>query len=157
MKVKPFENVRDQFGFCGIWCGSCSAGNGAIVELTRRYEEIVKKNKLEKWAPKDFDFGEFMKGLASIQKVPLCPGCLKGGGNPTCEVRTCALEKNLPSCSFCDQLRKPSNFQSLEKALPNIREDLIKIKNVALQELIEKYISELKGKFPHCILFCSAL
>ncbi len=81
MAVKPFDDVENQIGFCGIWCGSCPAGNGSVVELTRRYEEVVKKNQLEKWAPKDFDFEEFMKGLASLQKVSLCQGCLKGGGN----------------------------------------------------------------------------
>lgn len=45
METKPFDNVENQIGLCGIWCGSCPAGNGSVVELTRRYEEIVKKNR----------------------------------------------------------------------------------------------------------------
>jgi hypothetical protein len=56
MKAAAFENVKDQIGFCGIWCGSCPSGSGAIMELTRIYEETVKKSKLEKRAPKDLDF-----------------------------------------------------------------------------------------------------
>ena len=72
MKVKPFENVKDQIGYCGIWCGSCVVGNGTLRELTKRYEEIIKSYGLEHWAPKDFDFKEFMKGLASIETMPLC-------------------------------------------------------------------------------------
>jgi len=72
MKAEPFENVKNPIGFCGIWCGSCAVGHGVLRELTRRYGEIIKMYGLEEWAPKDFDFGEFKKGLASIQAVPLC-------------------------------------------------------------------------------------
>jgi len=63
---EPFENVKEQTGFCGIWCGSCAAGNGAIVELARRFEKVVRDYELEMWVPKEFDFKEFMKGLTSI-------------------------------------------------------------------------------------------
>jgi len=155
LNIKPFENVKDQIGFCGIWCGSCSGGNGVTMELTERYEEFVKKCNLEKWAPKDFDFKEFMKGLASIQKMPSCPGCLKGGGDPTCKIRICALKKNISDCSQCDQLMECENFETLEKHYPNIKKDLIKNKNANRQKLIEKWTTELKSKWPHCILLCT--
>jgi len=157
MKPRPFDNVKNQIGFCGIWCGSCPAGNGAIVELTGKYEEIVKENQLEKWAPKDFDFKEFMKGLASIQKISLCPGCRSGGGNPVCKIRTCAKEKNKTVCHECTQLSACDNFQDLEKSHPHVRKDLIKAKHTSQQKLIENYAKELKRKFPHCILSCDAV
>lgn len=109
LEAEPFENVKNQIGFCGIWCGSCAAGNGAIVELARRFDKIVKDYQLEKWVPKDFDFKEFMKGLASIQAMPLCPGCQKGGGPPTCRVKVCALKKGVTDCSQCTQLIECKN------------------------------------------------
>ena len=95
LKIKPFENVKNQIGFCGIWCGSCVVGNGTLRELTKRYEEIIEKYGLKEWAPKDSDFKEFMKGLASIQAVPLCRGCLKGDGRPNCEMRVCVSNKKI--------------------------------------------------------------
>jgi len=153
MTGKPFENVKNQIGFCGIWCGSCAGGNGVSIELTKRYEEFVKKGNLEKWAPKTFDFKEFMKGLASIQNVHPCPGCLKGGGNPTCKVRICASKKSIVSCGQCDQLMICKNFEDLEKHYPKIKDDLTKTKGTSRQELIEKWINELKSKWPHCVLF----
>jgi len=55
---KHFDNVKDQTGYCGIWCGSCVAGNGVLQELTERYDRIIKDYDLEQWAPKDFDFKE---------------------------------------------------------------------------------------------------
>lgn len=155
METKPFDNVENQIGFCGIWCGSCPAGNGSVVELTRRYEDVVKKNRMEKWAPKDFDFKEFMKGLASLQKVPLCQGCIKGGGNPTCEIRICAKEKKMSNCSQCELLMSCKNFEMLEKSNPHVRKDLLKNKGTSQRELIAKWKVELKEKFPHCLVLCN--
>ena len=156
METKPFDNVENQIGFCGIWCGSCPAGNGSVIELTRRYEETVKKNQLEKWAPRDFDFEEFMKGLASLQKVSLCSGCLKGGGNPSCTIRMCAREKKVFNCSQCELLMSCRNFEMLEKSHPNIKKDLLKTKSTSQQKLIRKWKTELKAKFPHCLVLCSS-
>jgi len=34
---------------------------------------------MSEWCPKDFDYGEFSKDLASIKRMPLCQSCLKGG------------------------------------------------------------------------------
>jgi len=117
----------------------------------------VKKNKMEKWAPKDFDFREFMKGLSSIQKVTACPGCRKGGGNANCDVRICAIGRNMLSCSQCDELLTCKKFKTFEESHPRIKEDLKKIKNVDQKKLVEKWTDELKAKFPSCILFCNAV
>ncbi len=65
MTDKRFENVKDQIGFCGIWCGSCVVGNGALRELTKRYEQVIQAYGLQEWGPKDFDFKEFKKALSS--------------------------------------------------------------------------------------------
>lgn len=156
LETEPFENVKNQIGFCGIWCGSCLGGNGAIQRLAKKFEEIVKNRGLEEWVPKNFDFKEFVKGLGSMQAMSLCPGCRKGGGPSACKIRICALEKSVGDCSLCDQLVKCENFELLEKTHPKIKEDLMKIKNKNRTELIEKWMSELKGKWPHCILLCAS-
>lgn len=154
--TEGFENVKNQIGFCGIWCGSCLGGNDAIQELTRKYEQIIKRSKpaLEKWAPKEFDLNELMKGLACIQAMPLCPGCKKGGGIPTCKIRICASQKNMTSCSQCPRLAECKNFESLEQGHPKIKEELRKIKDVDQKAVIDMRMSELKTKWPHCVLLC---
>jgi hypothetical protein len=156
LEAKGFEYVKNQIGFCGIWCGSCTGGNGAITELARRLDELIKSSNAEKWVPKEFDFNEFMKGLTCIQAAPLCSGCQKGGGDPTCKVRTCAQKKNIVNCSQCDALMGCKSFEALEQYYPKIKEDLKKIKNTSQGELVEKWTSELKTKWPHCILLCDA-
>lgn len=128
-----------------------------MQELAKKFEKISEKlPQMEKWVPKNFDFKEFMKGLTSIQAITLCPGCRKGGGPPTCRIRICALEKGMADCSQCDQLSGCKNFEQLEKDYPKIKEDLMEIKNKNRQELIEKWMSELKNKWPHCILVCAS-
>ena len=156
MTTKGFENVKNQIGYCGIWCGSCPGGNGAILELTRRLEQALKGSNPEYWVPKELDFKEFMKGLATIQTASLCSGCRKGGGDPTCQIRICASKRNIENCSQCNELIECKNFENLEKYNPRIKEELMKIKNVDQKEIIEKWTSELKTKWPHCVLLCEA-
>jgi hypothetical protein len=86
--------------------------------------------------------------------MPLCPGCKKGGGNPTCEIRMCALKKNMTNCNQCEALTECKNFESLEKNNPKIKDDLRKIGNADQKEVVEKWMNELKRKWPHCVLLC---
>lgn len=157
MGSEAFRNVKNQVGYCGIWCGSCPGGNGVSIELTRKYDEFVKKNQLEKWAPRTFSFSEFEKGLAAIQAMSSCVGCLKGGGNPACKVRLCASEKQVVNCSQCEELSVCKNFEALEQTHPNIKEVLRKMKNDKVQALIKKWIKELSQKWPYCILLCPSV
>ena len=155
MGTEAFENVKKQIGYCGIWCGSCVVGNGTLRELTKKYETIIKNYDLEGWAPKDFDFKEFAKGLTSIQAMALCPGCLKGGGRDNCEMKACASNKGLSDCSQCDQPEACKNHETLQKMRTGARNAglSVKTKDIDPQELIKKWTAELKSKWPCCILF----
>ncbi len=154
-KDAAFGNVKSQIGFCGIWCGSCVVGNGTLRELTERYEEITNKYGLGKWCPKDFDYGEFSKGLASIQRMPLCPGCLKGGGRDDCEIRTCASNKGLQDCTECNNLSECKHGEILEKMRSGALEAglLVKVNGADRQTLLREWTVVLKTKWPSCILF----
>ena len=66
MQNEAFENVKNQIGFCGLWCGSCIVGNETLRELTRRFEGLIKSYGVDQWGAKDFDSKEFIRGLASI-------------------------------------------------------------------------------------------
>jgi hypothetical protein len=157
MKTDAFENVRDQIGACGIWCGSCVAGNGALRELTKKYEQVIKAYGLQEWGPKEFDFREFMRGLTSIQTMPLCQGCRKGDGKPNCEFRPCTQNKGIEDCSQCDRPSVCEHSQALEKMQTGALSAglLVKTEKADPKKLITEWTSELKGKWPHSILFIS--
>jgi hypothetical protein len=152
---KPFENVKDQIGFCGIWCGSCVVGNGALRELTQKYEEVIQAYGLQEWGPKDFDFKEFTKGLSSIQAMPLCQGCSKGDGKPNCEIRRCASKKKINDCTECDQPEACKHAEILEKMRTGaLRANLlVKTENVDRRKLVKRWTAELQTKWPSSILF----
>ena len=155
LEPESFQNVKNQIGFCGVWCGSCVAGNGALRELTARYEDVIKTYGLPQWGPKQVDFREFMKGLRSIEEMPLCQGCLKGDGKPNCQIRACALNKKINDCSQCDQPSDCKNSEALQKMREGARDAglLVKTEDIDRRRLILKWTRELKGKWPHSILF----
>ena len=155
MDLKAFENVRDQIGYCGIWCGSCAVGNGTLQELPRRFEEIIKGYGLEAWVSKDFDFKEFSKGLVSIQATPICPGCRKGGGATGCEMKACASERGLNDCLECGLPETCENRDKLLRMRTGALDAGLIVKNeiVDPRELIEGWTEDLKNKWPANILF----
>jgi hypothetical protein len=124
--------------------------------LTKRYEKIVEKYGLREWAPEDFDYNKFKKELASIQEVSFCSGCLKGGGRTDCEMRNCAANKKIADCCRCDDFMTRKNSEPFQKMREGARDAnlMVQDKNVDRQEFIENGTSELKKKFPSCILLC---
>jgi hypothetical protein len=150
-----FENVRSQIGYCGIWCGSCVVGTGALRELTGRYEGTTKAYGLHDWAPRDFDHSEFWKGLESIRGIPLCPGCLRGGGRDDCEIRACASSRELHDCTECGEFGECEQAEIVEKMRSGARAAglFVKEPDTENEELIERWTAELKGRWPCCVLF----
>ena len=155
MKAEAFENVKSQIGFCGIWCGSCVVGNGTLGELTKGYGEVVRRYGLAEWAPKDFNFEEFTKGLASIQTIPPCSGCRKGGGRDDCEMRICASGKGIADCSECGRPDMCKNHATLNhmRAGAQLAGLFVKTDKANQEELLANWTAELKGRWPCCILF----
>jgi hypothetical protein len=154
METKAFENVKNQIGCCGIWCGSCVVGNGTLKALAKRCEHVIGGYGVDEWAAKDFDGKEFMKGLAAIQTVPVCRGCLKGGGNEVCKIRPCVSNKKLHDCMECKDMKTCENTEALQK----VRTGALRVGMLARtendktdrQELIKKWTAEIKSKCPHC-------
>jgi hypothetical protein len=156
-RTQAFENVRDQIGSCGIWCGSCIVGNGALQELTRRYKELIGVYGLEEWGPKDFDYKELLQGLGSIQSIPLCLGCLKGGGRENCEMRSCAEHRKISGCQACAELIECKHTELLN----HMRSGAIKAglfvntEDIDRQQLIKNWTAKLRTHWPCSVLFAN--
>jgi hypothetical protein len=153
--TSPFENVRAQVGYCGIWCGSCVVGNGALGELTKKYKELLDMYGVLEWGPQDFDRQAFLKGLESLQGTPACAGCLRMGGRDNCEIRTCALSKGIDECSKCDTKASCRHMEILHHMRSGALAAglFLKAEFADKQDLIDTWMPELKNRWPCRILF----
>jgi hypothetical protein len=154
-RLQAYENVKDQLGYCGIWCGSCVVGNGTFIELTKRYQDLIGAYDLLEWGPRDFDHGEFSKGLESFQKVSSCLGCLKGGGRDHCEIRDCASERELQHCISCDEFTNCPHAHILQHMRQGALGAGLFVKTEAgdRNEWLKKHTIKLMGKWPCSIMF----
>lgn len=154
MDSKHFDNVKNQIGRCGIWCGSCVVGNGTLKDLAKRSEHIIGGYGVDEWGAKDFDGKEFMKGLASIQSIPVCIGCLKGGGNTECRIRPCVSNRRISDCMECGDVKSCKNIEALQK----VRTGALRVGMLAKtendkanrQQLVEKWTATIRSKCPQC-------
>ncbi|MBO3797377.1 MAG: DUF3795 domain-containing protein [Thermoproteota archaeon] len=91
-------------GFCGVCCNHCGMRE-RIPEMARNLKRFIDAYGYAEWirnVARGFDFDDLMKGLDWFANSG-CPGCLKGGGMPRCEVRACCLQRGLNNCYFCEE------------------------------------------------------
>ena len=110
MDGQHLENVIPQVGRCGIWCGSCVVGNGALMELAQRYREMVESHGLKQWGATGFDYDEFIQGLECVSELDVCPGCLSGGGRDECPLSATVAA---PAPRPARKLRRPSGVRAI--------------------------------------------
>jgi len=129
-------------------------GNGTLKELTKRYEGLIKGYGVDEWGAKGFDSKEFAKGLASIQNLPTCPGCLRGGGNDECKIRPCASKKKISDCNECNESTKCKNVEALQKVRTGALAVgmVIKTRKGNRPKLIENWAAEIRNKFPNSVI-----
>jgi hypothetical protein len=154
MEPAAFENVKSQIGRCGIWCGSCAVGNGTLRQLAIRAAHIIGGYGVDKWGATDFDGQEFMRGLRAIQALPICVGCLKGGGDDACAIRPCAADRRVSDCTECPEMKTCKNSAALEK----VRTGALQVGMLARvegdmtdrRELLTAWSAEIWSKCAHC-------
>lgn len=153
--MTPFEKVKHQIGYCGLWCGSCIVGNGVLQELTRRYEHLIKGYGVAEWGAREFEGPAFLKGLASIRALPVCRGCLQGDGNVECSIRPCALSRNLTECHQCTAHTECPNRDALQNVRTGARRVDMRVTTAARRQILEQWTAEMKTTFPGCLLDAS--
>ncbi|MBN1505182.1 MAG: DUF3795 domain-containing protein [Candidatus Eisenbacteria bacterium] len=147
--------MKDQIGYCGIWCGSCAVGNGTLRVLSEEYGNIVKSYGLGEWGPADVDWKEFFRCLGSGAAASACPGCQKGGGRDNCEMRTCATGKGLEECVACGEQAKCKHSGILEHMRTGATRVgiFVKTDDTDRRSLIEEWTGKLRKQWPCSVLF----
>ena len=93
---------KEYICYCGLYCGNCAVKVKVDAAAKTLYEEMQKagfEDIIDK-IPGGDQFWSFLKGMVA-DGTGVCVSCKAGSGNPGCEVRICAKEKNVEMCAFC--------------------------------------------------------
>lgn len=155
MSHKAFDNVRNQIGVCGIWCGSCTVGNGSLREAAACYDRALEGHGVRHWAPKSLDYAAYRDGHATVQEIACCRGCRQGGGRDDCEMRHCATIRNLGECAACCDFEACPHGEGLEAMRRGALDAglFVKTEPEGGTEFVEASLPKLTRSFPTCVLF----
>jgi hypothetical protein len=152
---EAYENVEEQIGGCGIWCGSCAVGNGALRELGRRFKEVLDAHGAAHWAPPEMDYPTFDRGLETLALAASCPGCRKGGGRDDCVLRSCSAARNLADCSECPSFASCEHDRLLQIMRSGARKAELRVRDPGedADDVLATWIAELPTTWPSLCLF----
>jgi hypothetical protein len=101
-------NDREQTACCGLYCRDCIPSNRPLFDAAKRLREELEKCQFDKYAEYksrgDRTFGHFgtFKVVLNAVLTLQCPKtCFRGGGNPTCVIRSCVQGKGMEGCWQC--------------------------------------------------------
>ena len=136
-------------GYCGLYCNACRIRQEKIKNAVNNLHDVIAyygfdkiMSELAKWEPSFKHYTEFNQVMDGLVKMfGGCPGCIQGGGDPNCKVRSCVKQKGYRTCAECGEAGTCENLApyregyGLTPVLQNIR-----------QNGIERYAEEMQKK-----------
>lgn len=155
MTRAAFENVKDQIGGCGIWCGSCALGNGSLRELATRLNAVLDAHGASHWVPPEMDYPAFSAGLDTIVDVAECAGCRRGGGRDDCALRACSVERGQTTCAACPELGSCTHDEILQHMRDGARRAGLQVVDPGEDRstILREWQAKLPTTWPGLILF----
>jgi len=150
-----YENVKDQIGRCGIWCGSCALGNGSLRALIDGLEAVLDSHGAQHWAPSGMDYAAFTRGLDDLSGAAACVGCRRGGGRDSCALRACSTGRSLGDCADCPELGACANDDLLRTMRDGARKAGLFVREPGEDrtERLASWGDRLRTTWPSRILF----
>ncbi|MHC4725869.1 MAG: DUF3795 domain-containing protein [Planctomycetota bacterium] len=76
------------------------------------------------------------------EAIKSCPGCVAAGGDETCTVRPCAIEKNMENCAHCEQFCCDKLKPKIDFVEQNVKVNLSDIPEEDYNLFIKPFISK---------------
>jgi len=76
------------------------------------------------------------------EAIKSCAGCKAGGGDESCTVRPCAIEKNLENCAYCEQFGCDKLQPKMDFVEQNVKVNLSDIPEEDYNLFIKPFISK---------------
>lgn len=123
--------------YCGLYCKLC-AQCGRIPEQAQALYDAMNREGYPLWGqdiPKFKAFWAFLGNLADRSKP--CEGCRSGAcGYPFCEIRKCAIERDVVTCPQCSDF-PCTHIQDLATIYPLLIADGQRMRDIGLDAWIE--------------------
>lgn len=134
------KHLGNLVSYCGLYCGACGIYQGKIKQAVESLRNVIGaygfdkiSSELAKWEQSFQHYSEFEKVMGGLIKLfGECPGCVDGGGNPSCLIRECCMEKEYVMCSDCAKMNTCNRIHDLAV------ERLQKIKTQSVEKWVEK-------------------
>lgn len=147
--MKENQNrTENQAGPCGIVCGACPLGSGAVAESAVQTRKHIAQCQIPAWSPfvpggKDIDWAAVDRGLNWMEKYACCAGCERDGGPPDCTIRICARERGHELCNSCSDLDSCTKFEWLKEHGEQIKEKLKDNRGLSKEEYVKKMMNQM--------------
>ncbi len=123
-----------KFGRCGVFCETCPAGNGRVVELAGELKRLT--SDFFKDFPEGhggFDWKDYRKGLDFFVESYGCPTCTKLEGEPWCEVLKCDKVREKGSCLLCEEFPECPRTEYQRDRYPFVLERYERVKEIGFE------------------------
>ena len=145
------SSSKNLVGYCGLHCGACGIYQGRIRQAVENLRGVIQaygfdkiSAELAKWEPSFEHYAEFENVMDGLVKIfGGCPGCVGGGGDPTCAVRECCKQKAYATCVDCNKMNECDKLKQREWALKRLRE----IRALGFQKWVEEMQSKVNAGY----------
>ena len=122
------RSAKSLVGYCGLYCGACGIHQGRIRQAVENLRKVIgvygfdkMGSQLAKWEPAFQHYEEFEKVLDGfVSLLGDCPGCVAGGGDPSCTLRECCKEKGYTTCAECEELDSCEKAKRIAESLDEL-------------------------------------
>lgn len=142
-------NVRDMT-YCGLYCKLC-ATKSRIPQTATALRDTLAGDGWEDYGeyivPDFMQFWATLNRLADFDKT--CPDCRGGCGDPGCNIRKCATDREVELCPFCEQY-PCKHISELAQRYPNLIGDGERLKKIGVEAWIEEQEERCRTGFCYC-------
>ena len=143
-------DLSSLIGYCGLYCNACGIRQHKITIAVNNLRRIIAAYGFDKitpelanWEPSFKHYKEFDQVMDGLVKLfGDCPGCLQGGGDPNCKVRSCAKQKGYRTCAECAEAERCEKLTPMRKGYKGFTQALRNIR----QKGVNKHAEEMQKK-----------
>ena len=136
--------------YCGLYCKLCSI-KSRIPQTASVLRNTMAQDGREDYGeyivPDFKTFWSTLNRLAGFEET--CPDCRGGCGDPGCNIRKCAKERETELCPLCGEY-PCDHINALARRYPNLIADGQRLKEIGVESWIQEKEERCNTGFCYC-------